>query len=239
MVREGHPAVIKRPQRFCRCGLHPPPAPEYLPPRAQGYTGQGRLGPCLRLYGGTIWRFGHCVELRRTVGIIEHLTRLGEQRLDVFPAPLGPSPDDTPPYGLRGDHTGVLHLRQGLAQCLFGWHLVPTEPMDEALTSAQGEANPLGCTPLVAPARPARPGACLPGAAPARALRARRSLGLLHPEHQHRTAQTARGDLSHTRSNLLARWRHLHHTQVFGHLGGERVPALPTDGHPREPATQG
>src|SRR5262249_33604906 len=44
---------------------------------------------------------------------------------------------------------------------------------------------------------------------------------------------------SHTPINLLARWRHLHHTEAFRHLVGERVHALTTDGNPREPAKQG
>ena len=181
---------------------------------------------------------GHCGELLRTVVIIEPLTRLGAPRLDVCPDPRGPIPEATPPYGLRGEHAGVFPLRQGLAQFLFGWPLVPTEHRPHALAVAQVEANPLGFAPRVSPARPSRPVARWPGAAPARALRARRPLGPSNPAPQHRTANMARGSLSHAPSHLLARWRPLHHPEACGPLMRYRVQALTPDRHPTQPAQQ-
>src|SRR5262252_1979359 len=78
MVIEVHPAILNRFQCFIRGGLHPPQTSKHLPSLAQVQTGESGLGPCLRSYGVAVLRFGHFVEIRRTVVIIESLTGLGK-----------------------------------------------------------------------------------------------------------------------------------------------------------------
>src|SRR5262249_31267902 len=116
--------------------------------------------------------------------------------------------------------------------------LMPTEPVDNALAIAHGEAHPLGFAPLVTPAGPSRPVARWPRAALAGALRARRPRGAINPQPQHRTAKTARRDLYHASINLRARRRHLRRAEACGSRVRDRVHALTPDAHPRALATQ-
>src|SRR5215475_7833574 len=73
------------------------------------------------------------MEVLGTVVIIEHLTRLGKQSLDMFPYPLGPITDDTQAHLRFRNHAGLFDLLEGLAELLFVVHLMPTEHMDDAL----------------------------------------------------------------------------------------------------------
>src|SRR4051794_29423338 len=110
--------------------------------------------------------------------------------------------------------------------------------MHDALAIEQVEAKPLGFAPLVAPACPSRPVPRLSRAAPSCALRTRRDVGSVNSQHQHGTAKTASGYLGHSLINLLARLRHLHHTEACGYLVRDRVHTLTTDCNPSEPAKQ-
>ena len=89
--------------------------------------------------------------------IIEHLTRLGKQGLDVFPYPLGPITDDAQAHLLFRNHAGLFDLLEGLAELLLVLHLMPTEHMDDALAIEQIEAKALGVAPLAPPPRPLGP----------------------------------------------------------------------------------
>src|SRR5262245_1694074 len=111
---------------------------------------------------------------------------------------------------------------------------MPAQDLHDALAVEQVEAKPLGFAPLVAPAGPSSPVACLSWTASSSALRTRRDIGPINPQHQHGTAKTARRDLVHTPRNLLARGCHLHHAEALGRLAGERVHALTTHGNATE-----
>src|SRR5262245_20037012 len=115
---------------------------------------------------------------------------------------------------------------------------MPTENMHDALAIEQVKTKPLGFAPLVAPSRPTGAVPRLPRAASSRALRTRRDVGPVNPQHQHRTAKTASRDLCHASINLLTRRRHLHHPEACGYLVRDRVHALTTDRNPTEPAKQ-
>src|SRR6516162_5681753 len=229
MVTQIHPAVVNRFECFFRRGLHAPQATEDCPYLTHVQTSQGRFNPLQGLYRMAILRFGHLMEVLCTVVVVEHLTRLGEQRLDVLPYPLGAIANHTKPHGLLGNHAGVFHLLQGLAHLMFRLYLMPTEYMHDALAIEQVEAQPLGFAPFVVPSCPSCPLARLPRAAPPSARRPRRHIGPINPQDQHRTAKTACCDLGNTPLNLLARRRHLQHTEALRHPLDQRVHALTTD----------
>src|SRR5262245_22198864 len=115
---------------------------------------------------------------------------------------------------------------------------MPTEDMHDALAIEQVETKPLGFAPLVAPSRPTGAVPRLPRAASPGALRTRRDVGPIIPQHQHRPTKPASSDLGNASINLLARRRHFHHTEVCGYLVNDRVHALTTDRNPTEPAKQ-
>src|SRR5712691_2726529 len=91
------------------------------------------------------------MEVLGTVGIIEHLTRVGKQGLDVLPYPLGPITDDAQAHLLFRNDAGLFDLLEGLAELLLVLHLMPTEYMDNALAIKQIKTKALGVTPLPPP----------------------------------------------------------------------------------------
>src|SRR6266480_1462685 len=93
------------------------------------------------------------MEVLCTVVVIEHLTGLGKQGLDMFPYPLGPITDDAKAHLLFRNHAGLFDLLEGLAELLLVLHLMPTEHMDDALAIQQRETQALGVTPLPPPPR--------------------------------------------------------------------------------------
>src|SRR5215471_10577136 len=80
--------------------------------------------------------FGHPMEVRGTVVVIEHLTRLGKQGLDVFPYPLGPITDDTHAHLLFRNQAGLFDLLEGCAELLFVLDLMPTEHREHSVILA-------------------------------------------------------------------------------------------------------
>jgi len=100
--------------------------------------------------------FGNPMEVLGTVVIIEHLTRLGKQGLDVLPDPLSPITDDAQAHLLCRNQAGLFDLLEGLAELLLILHLMPTEHMDDALAIEQIEAQPLRITPVPLPPRSSR-----------------------------------------------------------------------------------
>ena len=113
--------------------------------------------------------FGHPLEVLGPVVVMEPLTRLGTQGLDVSSCPLGPITDDAQAYLLSRNHASLFALLEGLAELLLIVHLMPTAPMDDALAINQIEAKALGVPPLAPPPRPFGPRASLaPSGAPGR-----------------------------------------------------------------------
>lgn len=101
-----------------------------------------------------------------TVVIIEHLPRLGQERLDVLPAPRGPITDDAQAPLLCRHPAGRVELREGLAALLLIVPLMPTAPLDEALPIDAIPAQTCGIPPRAAPPCPLGPMAALAGTAP-------------------------------------------------------------------------
>src|ERR671926_760883 len=97
--------------------------------------------------------FGNPMEVLGAVIVIEHLTRLRKQGLDVFPDPLGPITDDTQAHLLFRNHAGLFDLLEGCAELRFVLDLMPTEHMDDALTIEEVETKALGIAPLPPPPR--------------------------------------------------------------------------------------
>src|SRR5215216_5542483 len=158
------------------------------------------------------------MEILGTVVIIQHLTRLGKQSLDVFPYPLGPITDDAQAYLLFRNHAGLFELREGRAELLFVLYLMPTEHMDDALTIEQIEAKALGISPLAPPPRSPGPRAPAPLAGLPGTIGTGRHIGPINAQHQDRAAKAPcrhRGDAS---LDLLARQGHVQHCQTLGHL---------------------
>src|SRR5207245_1208405 len=119
--------------------------------------GPAPFHPLAGLHRCAIVGVGHPMEILGTVVVIEHLTRLGKQCLDVFPYPLGPITDDAQAHLFFRNQAGLLDLREGLAELLVALHLMPTEHMDKAFTIKQIEAQPFRVTPLSPPPRPLGP----------------------------------------------------------------------------------
>src|SRR5438132_11283663 len=88
------------------------------------------------------------MEVLCTVVVIEHLTGLGKQCLDMFPYPLGPITDDAQAHLLFRNYPGLFDLLEGLAEFLLVLDLMPTEHMVDALAIQQIETKALGVTPL-------------------------------------------------------------------------------------------
>ena len=91
-------------------------------------------------------RFGHLVKVFRTVIVIEHLTGLRKQGLDVFPYPLRSIGHDTESHFFFRNHACVLDLFEGLAELRLILPLMPTQQMDDTIAIEQGETTPLGVT---------------------------------------------------------------------------------------------
>src|SRR5262245_12021693 len=136
--------------------------------------------------------FGDPLEVLGTVVVIEHLTGLGKQSLDMSPYPLGPITDDAQAHLLFRNHAGLFELLESLAELLLVLHLMPTEPMDDLLPIQQIQANALRITPLAAPQRSLGPMAALTGTAPPGTLGPCGHIGPIKAQHQDRTAPAAR-----------------------------------------------
>ena len=129
---------------------------------------------------------GDPMEVLGTVGILEPLTRVGQQGLDMLPAPRGPITDNAQaPLRFR-NHPGLCALLEGRAALRLVLDLMPPEPMDDALAIQPRETKALGVTPLPPRALGARgplPYTGLPGT-----VRPRRHLGAINPQDQPRAA---------------------------------------------------
>jgi hypothetical protein len=154
------------------------------------------------------------MEVLRTVGVIEALTRLGTQRLAVCPEPLGSIADDAQAPLLFRHQASLLALRESLAELRVAVHLMPTEPRDDALTLQQREAQPLRLTPRAPPPRPL--GSRVPASRLGRpsAVRTGRHLSPRDAQHPDRTAEATRGHRGDASQALLTRGCHIHHGQL-------------------------
>src|SRR5262245_27859242 len=93
------------------------------------------------------------MEVLCTVIVLEHLTGLRKQGLDMFPDPLGPITDDAQAHLLFCDHARLFDLFEGLAQLLLVVHWMPTPQMDDAIPIEKVETKVLRIAPLTAPPR--------------------------------------------------------------------------------------
>src|SRR5215510_1034988 len=119
--------------RFCCVGcvsLHAPQASKYRTYFTQIQARHRRFDPLYGLYRCAVLRLGHLMEVLRTVVIVEHLTGVGKQRLDMFPDPRGAIAHDTQPHLVFGNQAHVFHLLEGFAKLGLSLHLMPTEQMD-------------------------------------------------------------------------------------------------------------
>src|SRR5262245_18880602 len=149
------------------------------------------------------------MEVLGAVVVIEHLTGLGKQGLDVFPDPLGPITDDAQAHLLCRNQAGFFDLLEGLAELRLILYLMPTEHMDDALTIQQIEAKPFRVTPLAPPPRPLGPRMPASLLGRASAVGTRRHIGSIDAQHHHRAAQAPSGYRGDAPLDLLARWRHI------------------------------
>src|SRR5207237_8052929 len=94
------------------------------------------------------------MEVLLTVVVIEHLTGLGKQGLDMFPYPLGPITDDAKAHLLFRNQAGLFDLLEGLAELLLVLHLMPTEHMDDPIPIHQLKTNAFSILPLAPPQPP-------------------------------------------------------------------------------------
>src|SRR5207253_3604280 len=131
------------------------------------------------------------MEVLCTVVVIEHLTSLGKQCLDMFPYPLGPITDDAKTHLLFRNHPGLFDLLEGLAELLFVLHLMPTEHMYDALAINQIEAKALCVAPLPPPPRPLGPRVPSSLLGLPSTVGTGRHIGPIDAQHQDRTAKAA------------------------------------------------
>src|SRR4029453_7265124 len=163
-----------------------------------------------------------------TVVIIEHLTRVRKQSLDMFPYPLGPITDDTQAHLLCRNHPGLFDLLESYAELLLVLDLMPTEHMDDALAIKQIETKALGVTPLAPP--PSALGALapvpltwLPGT-----IRPCRHIGTINTQDQH-GGGVASGCYGGDALLDLVAWRDdIQHRQPLRYVVGHRVHPLAT-----------
>ena len=105
------------------------------------------------------------MEVLCTVGIIQHLTGVGKERLDVFPYPRCAISHPTQPHLVFRNHARLFDLRERLPTVLLRLSLRPTQEMHDPVTIKQIQAPALGVTPLSQAALssgvPARPIPCM------------------------------------------------------------------------------
>src|SRR5215831_678274 len=141
-----------------------------------------------------------------TVIVIEHLTGLGKQGLDMLPYPLGPITDDAQAHLLFRNHAGLFDLLKGLAELLLVLHLMPTEHMDDALAIQQIETKALGVTPLPPPPSALGTLAPVPCTWLTGTLRPGRYIGAINPQYQDGAAIAPGRDGGDALLDLVA-WR--------------------------------
>src|SRR4029434_10576099 len=142
------------------------------------------------------------MEVLCTVVIIQHLTRLGKQDLDVFPYPLGPITDDAEAHLLFRNHAGLFDVLEGFTELLLILYLMPTEHMDDARAIQQREAKALRVAPLPPPPRALGPLAPAPLAGRPGTVGTGRHIDPIDAQHQDRPAQATSGHRSDAPLNL-------------------------------------
>src|SRR5215510_6401383 len=176
------------------------------------------------------------MEVLGTVVIIEHLTRVRKQGLNMFPYPLGPITDDTQAHLRFRNHPGLFDLLEGLTELLLVLYLMPTEHMDDALAIKQIETKALGVTPLPPPpstlgALAPLPCTWLPGT-----VRPCRHVGTINTQYQHGAAVASARDGTDALLDRVA-WRNdIQRRQTLGDVVGNCVHPLTTQAYPGESA---
>jgi hypothetical protein len=173
-----------------------------------------------------------------TVVIIEHLTSLRKQGLNMFPDPLGPITNDAQAHLRFRNHPGLFDLLEGLTELLLVLDLMPTEHMDDALAIQQIETKALGVTPLSPP--PSALGARVPVPYTwlSSTVRPRRHIGAINTQDQHRAAEASGRDGDDALLDLVA-WRDdIQHRQALRDVVGHRVHPLAPQADTGESAKQ-
>src|SRR6266571_7805740 len=166
------------------------------------------------------------MEVLCTVVVIEHLTRVGKQCLDMLPYPLGLITDDAKAHLLFRNHAGLFDLLEGLAELLLVLHLMPTEHMDDALAIKQIETKALGVTPLPPPLSALGALAPVPVTGLPGTVRPCRHIGAINTQYQHGAAG-AFGRYGGDALLDLVAWRDdIQHRQTFRYVVGHRVHPL-------------
>src|SRR5262245_58293723 len=119
-----------------------------------------------------------------TVVIIEPVTRVGQQGLDMLPAPRDPITDNAQAHLRFRNHPGLFALLEGRAELRLVLDLMPPEPMDDALAIQPRETKALGVTPLPPPPRALGAPVPLPYPGLPGTVRPRRHLGAINPQDQ-------------------------------------------------------
>src|SRR5215212_9171192 len=170
--------------------------------------------------------FGDPMEVLGTVVIIEHLTRLGKQGLNMFPYPLGSITDDAQAHLFFRNYAGLFDLSEGLAELLLVVHLMPTAHMDDVLAIKQIETKTLGVTPLPPPASALGTLAPLPFTGLPGTVRPCRHISAINTQDQHGAAGASGRDGGDALLDLVA-WRNdIQHRQTLRDVVRHRVHPL-------------
>ena len=121
-----------------------------------------------------------------TVVIVEHLTGLGKQGLDMFPYPRGPIAHHTKADVVFRNQACLFDLGEGLAQLGFILDLMPTEQMHDAPLIDEIKSKAFGITPCPLPLRALGPRAPLTRPAASSALGASGHKRPVNAQHHYR-----------------------------------------------------
>src|SRR2546422_667277 len=128
------------------------------------------------------------MEVLCTVVIIEHLTRLGKQCLDMFPDPLGPITDDAQAHLRFRNHAGLFDLLEPPAGSPLFLPLTTMDHMDEPLPTKQKKTNALAATPPPPPLSALGALAPVPVTGLPGTVRPCRHIGAINTQYQHGAA---------------------------------------------------
>src|SRR5512134_1149272 len=126
------------------------------------------------------------MEICLAVVIVEHLTGLGKQGLDMLPYPRGPIAHHTQADVVFRNHAGLFDLGEGFAQLGFILDLMPTEHMHDAPLIEEIKSKAFGIAPCPLPLRALGPRAPLTKPTASSALGARGHKRPVNAQHHDR-----------------------------------------------------
>jgi hypothetical protein len=149
------------------------------------------------------------MEILRTVIIVEDLSGLRKQRVDIFPYPGRSIANHAKSHLIFGNQAGFFDLFQSLTGFGLSLHLMPTEQMHNALPIDQIKAESLDLTPLAFPPRALGPMPPLTRPAPPGAVGSRGGIGPIDAQYDDGSAPLAGCHLSDAPLDLLTRRRYI------------------------------